>query len=378
MLETTLLSFLLHCKIVPFYIGIGKPMSDSRVIKALETEKNKDLQFTGDYFPNELLLLIAFQMSIFDVPTLVVVSRFLASNSNILWEYHAERLYRKHPHFQLVKQRLKQILGEEEKKPRGPDIRPYQDQYHLFFGMYRTANSPSRRRALQIIEGKIDDLIYENKNGIPSHKDEKRLRPLTTIEFFNCKTDFVPCDFYISDLELLDHQLRALEVSLFDLAHGLPADQKKELLDHLYVSVQHADKSETFPAEFDILKHPPSELAHPILRRAFDVPYLTLQLYLDLKKHLSVNDSEPLFAAIKQNNIPIILLLVDCKVELNEMEKQKISDELIEIERWGCEFRHSGEDDFLMGYNTYADCTKPLVLSEQEYSSPIPKDLPKR
>jgi len=343
-------------------------MSFARVKKLLEAKKTEALEFTGDYFPTELLLLIALQMSVFDVPALTVVCWFLARASNRLWRHHAERLYGRRQEYQLVQQLIKQET--DSVKRLGINV-SYLDK-RFFFDMYRLTNLPSRRRALQITEGRLVDFVYENENGIPYSINVKKIKHLTTIELFNSKATFIHetrrynnFGGFLNSLDSQEKKTGALEDSLFSLVHRLPDVQKMILLDHLYETVQQADTSAKYSA-YEILRYPFSEHAHSILRRAFYLPDLTLKLYVALREHLSGYDIEPLYAAIKNNITPIITLLLRCKVELNEADKQLISAKMIEIEKWPCEMRHSLEDNLFMGYQFYIN-----QLKDQERSTSV-------
>ena len=100
---------------------------------------------------HDMLIVIALYTSVFDVPNLVLVNKFFASNSDVLWRHHAWRIYHMHPPSVLPDAHLEKTLVS------------WHDRFFMKYnGSYMSDHEKNYiRRGLQISEGRVKDLISE-------------------------------------------------------------------------------------------------------------------------------------------------------------------------------------------------------------------------
>lgn len=245
----------------------------------------------GAFLPGELMLLLATNISVFDLPNFVIASRWFAHQSEKWWKYFTTRLFNHHPPLALP-----QITS--------PNC------HDLFFALYKQQPIPLRRQALRIRSGDFVQFIDEyNKGDYPL-----KFKDFFTDEHF----PYPAVGLFGSHFKIQDAPKP--EPSLLSLIPLAPEEGKATLLHFIHTL------STPFPRDGD------ANAIQPNLR-FFRTPPSSRTAYNNLYLHLCAHPAKPLIAAIDYYDPELILLLLKHGADINETNTagQTASDLLIDV-----------------------------------------------
>lgn len=232
--------------------------------------------------PEDLMRLIALLISVMDLPHFIMTSRWFAQYADKWWQFHTARIFGEHPPRLFPKQIAKNNLN----------------WHGFFFDRYFKLdfdnwNMCYRRRVLLIMDGNIEQLRYELREGI---------------KYKTWAGGSITMGNYLSVEGIFDD--RFCEKSLLAAAHSTSPENKQKALDFFYEFIlEHECKHKTL-----------SENRLTIIRNALELfPELTCRQYYLLSTHVIKNSfCSPVADALFADCYATTLMLLQCGADLNE------------------------------------------------------------